>query len=180
MRGRVPGSSMNARASWALAQEEYRIAREGIAALEQAVPAFRSQVRGFRVPIDDFLASDAATTAGGLARLAQTLHAQAEHLSAARRAIASHVAMARASLGRYQAHLQAADDGRDAFRQLKRIVEGATQGISETEDLIADADRLLQQAAAHLLEGALKFDLPPAAEQLARRLIDRARTSCGD
>ena len=167
---------MNARVSWTLAQEEYRRAREGIAALEQAVPAFRGQARAFRVPIDDFLASDAATTAGGLARLAQTLNAQAELLSSARHAISSHVAVARASLGRYHAHLQAADDGRDAFRQLRRIVEDATQGISKTEDLVADADRLLQEAAARLLEGALKFDLPPAAEQLARRLIDRART----
>ncbi|MFL6626966.1 MAG: hypothetical protein ACJ8IK_01980 [Burkholderiaceae bacterium] len=167
---------MNSRAAWALAQEEYRAARDGIAALEQAVPAFRGQARAFRAPIEHFLASDAATTAGGLAQLARTLTAQAEHLSSVRRAISSHVATAKASLERYQAHLRAADDGRDAFRQLQRIVEGAARGISETEDLIADADRLLQEAAAHLLEGALKFDLPPAAEQLARQLIDRART----
>lgn len=175
IRGSGPGASMNGDASWALAQEDYRAALEGIAALDQAVPAFAGQARAFRVPIDDFLASDAAVTAGGLARLARTLQAQAALLSCARQAILSHVAMAKASLRRYQAHLQAADDGRDAFRRLKRIIEDATQGISATEDLLADADRLLQEAAAHLLEGALKYDLPPAVEQLARHLIDRAR-----
>jgi len=167
---------MNARVSWTLAQQELRAALEAIAALEEAVPAFRGQARTFRGPIDDFLASDAATTAGGLAQLAQSLNSQAEDLTCARRAISSHVAIAKASLQRYQAHIQAADDGRNAFKQLQRIVESTAQGISEMDGLIAEADRLLQEAATRLLEGALRFDLPPAAERLARQLIDRAMT----
>jgi len=164
---------MNARASWTLAQEDFRAALEAIATLEEAVPAFRVRARSFRGPIDEFLACDAATT-GGLARLAQTLMSQAEDLAAARQSISSHVAIAKASLQRHRAHLQAADDGRKAYRQLQRIVDSTAQGMSDLDGLLAEADRLLQDAAARLLEGALRFDLPPAAEQLARQLIDRA------
>jgi hypothetical protein len=175
-RVRVPGASVNARASWGLAQEHYRAASEAIAALEQAVPAFRGLVRGFRAPIDSFLASDAATSTGGLAQLARVLNTQAAQLTSGRLAISSQVAIARASIERYQAHLHAADDGREAFRQLHRVVAGAAQGIAHMEGLVADADRLLQEAANRLLEGALAFDLPADAQQLARELIDRART----
>jgi len=142
-----------------LAKDEYRTAREALAVLEHALPAFRELVTAFRQPMHRFLAIDAATPSAGLAELAQTLSVHAMRLSEGRQIISANVAMAMDSLRRCRDHLHAVDDGRRAFGEMHGLVDGMVRAIADVARLVAEAEQLL--------DGEV--------QQMAQQLVGRAR-----
>ena len=166
---------MTALDPWKMAQDEFRAAREALAVLERAVPAFRALVGAFREPLCQFAALGAPDSPAGLSELARTLSVHASRLSEGKQVISSNVAIALDSIERYRTHLQSVDDDRQAFRELHGLIDRTVLGIAHIECMTAEAECLLECVVQRILDLALELDLPAGVSALAQQLLDRAR-----